>query len=172
MAHVVANCNRALIYIYPGRLEDATRELDQASASEPDNPLVKTFRALTFYYQGEVVAAAGLMRQVLERNPNMHGVRPFFAMFLSTQGRHEEARAQLTDQVKKNAAVDPDIAYGLASVYALEGIRDAAFEWLGRSVALGNENRALFEHDPNWSSLRSEPHFRELMQRVKSARPA
>jgi hypothetical protein len=96
----------------------------------------------------------------------MHGVRPFLAMFLSAQGEHEAAHAELTDEVKRNAAVDPDIAYALASVYALEEMPDAAFEWLRRSIALGNENRPCFEHDPNWAALRDDPRFVELMSGI------
>jgi tetratricopeptide (TPR) repeat protein len=100
----------------------------------------------------------------------MHGVRPFLAMFLSAQGKHEEARGELTEQVKRNADVDPDIAYALASVYALEEERDAAFKWLNRSIALGNENRPCFEHDPNWAALRDDPRFQELMNRLPRRR--
>ncbi|HEX8843579.1 MAG TPA: protein kinase [Pyrinomonadaceae bacterium] len=165
-AHVVASCNRALIYIFQGRFEDARRELDQASKSEPDNPLVQTFTALALYYLGDVAAASSLMQQVTDEHPNLHGVRPFRAIFLSAQGRHQEAHAQLTEQVRKNAEVDPDIAYGLASVYALEGEREEAFNWLERSIALGNENRPCFEHDPNWKTLRDDPRFKELMLKV------
>jgi tetratricopeptide (TPR) repeat protein len=100
----------------------------------------------------------------------MHGVRPFLAMFLSTLGEHEAARAELNDEVKKNARVDPDIAYGLASVYALEGMREEAFEWLERSIALGNENRPCFEHDPNWAALRDDARFKELMLKIAAPR--
>jgi serine/threonine-protein kinase len=163
-AQTVARCNRALLYIYLGRLPDAMRELDEAS--ERSNPLVQTFRALALYYQGETNAAASLMKEVLATHPNMHGVRPFLAMFLSAQGEHEAARSELTERVKQNAAVDPDIAYALASVYALEDERDAAFEWLARSIALGNENRPCFEHDPNWATLRDDPRFQELMSKL------
>jgi serine/threonine-protein kinase len=169
-AHVVAHCNRAIVYIHLGQLEDATRELDRAQESEPDNPLAQTFRALTLYYQNEVAAATALMRRVLEEHPGMHGVRPVLAMCLSAGGQHEEARAQLTERVKQNAAVDPDIAYELASVYALEGMRDEAFQWLEKAIALGNENRVSFEHDPNMSSLHTEPRFRELMQKIEANR--
>ena len=95
----------------------------------------------------------------------MHGVRPFLAMFLSAQGKHDEARAQLTDGVIRNAEVDPDIAYSVASVYALEDSRDEAFAWLERAIALGNENRPCFENDPNWAALRDDPRFEELMTR-------
>jgi tetratricopeptide (TPR) repeat protein len=163
-AHVVASFNRALVYIYMGRLEDALQTLD--NAHEPDNPLVKTFRALGLYYSGQTDLAVELMQQVVTRHPNMHGIRPFLAIFLSAQGQHEAAIAQLTDAVKRNAEVDPDIAYSVASVYALEEVRSKAFDWLGRSIALGNENRPCFENDPNWAALRDDPRFAELMSKV------
>lgn len=167
-AHVVASYNRALIYMYMGQFENATRELDKAG--EPDNPLVSTFRALSLYYTGQTDAAAELMQRVVDGHPGMHGIRPFLGMFLSAQGRHEEARAQLSEDVKRNAEVDPDIAYSVASVYALENAREEAFEWLARSIALGNENRPCFENDPNWAGLRDDPRFVELMTKVRSDR--
>jgi serine/threonine protein kinase/tetratricopeptide (TPR) repeat protein len=166
-AHVVASYSRALIYMYLGQFDKVTRELD--NAGEPDNPLVRTFRALSLYYTGQTDAAAALMAEVVERHPHMHGIRPFLAIFLSAQGKHEEARAQLTEAVKKNAEVDPDIAYSVASVYALQDARDEAFEWLARSIALGNENRPCFESDPNWAALRDDARFAELMSKVKGA---
>ena len=69
------------------------------------------------------------------------------------------ARAELTEEMKRTASVDPDIAYAVASVYALEYDLDQAFEWLQRSVALGNENRFLFEHDRNLAALREDARF-------------
>jgi len=164
-AHVVASYNRALVHMYMGHFDEAFRQLD--NAGETENPLVKTFRALALYYTGQTDDAAELMEQVLQRNPNMHGVRPFMSMFLSAQGKHDAALAQLNENVKRNGEVDADIAYSIGSVYALEGIRTEAFAWLERSIALGNENRPLFDNDPNWNSLRAEPEFAELMTRVR-----
>jgi serine/threonine protein kinase/Tfp pilus assembly protein PilF len=163
-AHVVASFNRALVYMYMGKFEEMSRELDHAG--DPDNPLVQTFRALALYYTGQTDAAAESMQKVVDTHQNMHGIRPFLAMFLSAQGKHEEARAQLTNNVIRNAEVDPDIAYSVASVYALEGMREKAFEWLSRAIALGNANQPCFENDPNWSSLRNDPQFVELMAKV------
>jgi eukaryotic-like serine/threonine-protein kinase len=165
-AHVVVSYNRALILIFKGQPQEAMQELDQATAIEPNNPLLKTFRALTLYYLGETDNATEVLREVVERNPNMHGVRPFLAMCLSAQGHHDAARAEITDAVKRNAVVDADIAYSLGSVFALENEPDQAFEWLDRSVALGNENRPCFEHDPNLASLRGDPRFKELITRI------
>jgi len=166
-AHVVASYNRALVYMYMGNFEETSRQLDQAG--DPDNPLVRTLRALTRYYTGHTDEAAEQMRQVIADHPNMHGVRPFMAMFLSGQGKHEEALAQLNSSVTRNAEVDADIAYSVASVYALEGMRTEAFDWLRRSIALGNENQLCFESDPNWSSLRNDEEFQALMTQVRTA---
>jgi eukaryotic-like serine/threonine-protein kinase len=163
---VVVSYNRALIFLYKGKIEDAMRELDRAASVEPNNPLLRMFRAITMYYGGKVDAACDLLREVLAQNPNLHGVRPFLAMCLSVLGDHEGAHAELNEDVKRNAAVDPDIAYAVSSVYALEGERDQAFEWLQRSVALGNENKPLFEHDPNLASIRDDERFGKVIRKV------
>jgi serine/threonine-protein kinase len=165
-AFVVVSYNRALIFLYKGKLADAQRELDRAASVEPNNPLLRMFRAITMYYSGQIEAARDLLREVLSENPNLHGVRPFLAMCLSARGEHAAACAELNEDVKRNAAVDADIAYAVASVYALEGERDEAFEWLQRSVALGNENKPLFEHDPNLAALREDVRFGELVRRI------
>jgi serine/threonine-protein kinase len=169
-AHVVASYNRALVYMYMGNFEETNRQLEQAG--DPDNPLVRTLRALTLYYTGQTDAAAELMQAVIADHPNMHGVRPFMAMFLSGQGKHEEALAQLNGSVIRNAEVDADIAYSVASVYALEGMRTEALDWLRRSIALGNENQLCFESDPNWTSLRNDEGFQNLMSQVRAAHAA
>ena len=118
------------------------------------------------FYRGETDAAADLLREVLAQNPNLHGVRPYLALCLSKQGRHEAALAELNEDVKRTASVDPDIAYAVASVYALEDEHDGAFKWLNRSVALGNENRPWFERDPNLAELREDERFGELIHKI------
>lgn len=163
--HVVASYSRALVHMYMGHFDETFRELD--NAGEPDNALVRTFRALALYYTGQTDAAAELMKDTVQKHPNMHGIRPFMAMFLSAQGKHDEALAQLTPEVKRNGEVDADISYSIGSVYALEGLKGDAFEWLERSIALGNANHPCFENDPNWATLRDDPRFIELTSKPK-----
>lgn len=164
-AHVVASYSRALVHMYLGQFDEVFRQLD--NAGEPDNALVRTFRALALYYTGQTDAAAEMMEEVVEKHPNMHGIRPFMAMFLSAQGKHGEALAQITPEVKRNGEVDADISYSIGSVYALEGLSAEAFKWLERSIALGNANHPCFENDPNWASLRNDPRFIELTSKHK-----
>jgi hypothetical protein len=72
--------------------------------------------------------------------------------------------------VIRNGEVDADIAYSIASVYALEDEPGEAFKWLERAIALGNENVPCFQNDPNWASLRSDPRFNELMNSIQHGR--
>jgi serine/threonine-protein kinase len=171
-ARVVASYNRARIFAYQGRYDEAINELDQGSAIEPDHPLIKTFRARIMYYQGEAAAAANVLREVLEHNPGLDGVRPIYAMCLSKLGDHEGARAQLSERVLEVADADHDIAYWTASVYALEDERDEAFKWLERAIDLGNENRAWFEADSNWDGLRDDERFQKLMRKAGASKQA
>ncbi len=168
---VVVSYNRARIFMYQRRFDDALMELDQGAAMEPDHPLIKTFRGRVLYYRGEVEEATRLLEEVVEKNPRLDGVRPIYATCLSAQGRHAEALAQLTEQVKDVAAADHDISYWLASVYALENDREQAFEWLERAIALGNENKMWFESDPNWEQLRGDARFQQLMEKLERSRP-
>jgi TolB-like protein/Flp pilus assembly protein TadD len=169
-ARSVVSWNRARISMYQGRYDDALLELDQGRQTEPDHPLIQTYRAQVLYYRGEIDRATRILQHVLEHNPNMDGIRPILAVCLSALGLHEAARAQLTKRVKETASVDWDIPYWLASAYAMEGERDDAFEWLEKAIDLGNENIPWFKSNPVWISFHDEPRFKELMQRIEARR--
>ncbi len=165
---VVVSYNRARLLSYMRRFDEAFAELDAGAAVEPDHPLIKTFRARALYYHGEPVKAAEILEQVLEQHPQLDGIRPIYATFLSALGFNEEARAQLTDEVIKTADTDHDIAYWLASAYAMEGERNEALKWLRRAIELGNENRPWFERDKNWDSLRDDPEYQAIIDAIRT----
>src|SRR5437870_6572473 len=160
---VVVAYNRARLLTYQGRYDEALAELDHGAAIEADHPLIKTFRARALYYRGDVVKAAEILEQVLEQQPQLDGIRPIYATFLSALGFNEEAQAQITDEVRKTADTDHDVAYWLASAYAMEGEREEALKWLRRAIELGNENKHWFERDTNWDSLRDDPEYQEIV---------
>ena len=73
----------------------------------------------------------------------------------------------MTAKVKEIATADHDIAYWLASVYALQGEKDEALRWLKIAIRLGNENYRWFKTDPNWTSLHDDPQFKELTEPIE-----
>ena len=169
---VLASYNRARIYMYQGQYEDALRELDAGSEIEPEHPVVKVFRARVRYYQDEVDEATQILDQVLEKHPQMDGIRPILAICLSAQGQHTKANEQLTQKVRQVAEGDYDIAYWLASAYLLQGRQVEALRWLETAIRLGNENYRWFESDSNWTDMHEDPRFLELMSGIKNQKPA
>jgi serine/threonine-protein kinase len=161
---VVASYNRARIFTIQGNYEKALEELDLGAALEPNHLMIQTFRCWVLYHRGEVEAARRILEQMLERHPKMDGIRPILAVCLSAQGKQHEAEEQLTPRVLAAAAADHDIAYWLASAYALQGKKEEALEWLENAIKLGNENYLWFRRDPNLISLHDDERFRELTE--------
>ncbi|HYE13432.1 MAG TPA: protein kinase, partial [Pyrinomonadaceae bacterium] len=90
-ARVVASYNRARVFMYQHRLDDALLELEQGARIEPDHPLVRTFRAVVLGRRGDVAEAVKILSDVLEEHPQMHGIRPLLAQQLIKQGDTEAA---------------------------------------------------------------------------------
>jgi len=69
--------------------------------------------------------------------------------------------------VREVATADHDIAFWLASLYAMEGMAADAVEWLRLAVRLGNENYPLFADSQKLDSLRRDPRFVELAENIR-----
>jgi serine/threonine-protein kinase len=168
-ARVVASYNRARVFMYQHRFDDALLELEQGARVEPNHPLLKTFQAVVLGRRGNVEEAVRVIRGVLQDHPQMDGIRPLLAQQLIKLGDRQAAREQLNERVRDAAEADHDIAYWLATAHAMLGDHDDALRWLERAIELGNENRTWFESDPNWEPLHGDARFRELMSRLEAS---
>ena len=164
---VLVSFNKARIYTHMGRYDEAIAELERGQALEPEHPLVKTFLAVSLFNQGRVDEAQALIEEVLRQNPHFEAAQPLLAWCLSARGDHEGARVLITERVKEVAAADHDVAFWLASFYAMEGMADDAVDWVRRAVSLGNENFPLFEKSPKLDPVRADPRFAALMSDLK-----
>ena len=165
-ARAVSAYNRARIFIYKQEYDQAMKEIERGEKAEPDHPMLKIFRSGVYYYRGDKQMAIDLIEKVLVEQPEMDGIRPLYAIYLAGSGRADEARAQLTEDALAISRADHDMAYWVASTYALLGDKDLAFKWLNRAVKLGNENRPHYEHDHSLDTLRDDPRFAELMAKI------
>lgn len=165
-ARVVASYNSARIYLYQGMYDQAIKELDKGAKLEPNHPLIKIFRSSVLLYAGQEEEAVQMMREVLENNPQMDGIRPLYAMFLAHTGKIDDARAQLTDEAKNIAKADHDMAYWMTSANVQIGEIDEALYWMERAIKLGNENKAWYENDKMLEPLRKDPRFTEVLAKI------
>jgi tetratricopeptide (TPR) repeat protein len=164
-AQVTVHYCRARIYSYRGEYDRAFKEIDLADKIEPNHPIIRFFRAIGAFRSGDPAFAIKQMHDVLSTYP-CKGFRPYLAICLNALGRHEEALSELSDEVTSIAAVDPDVAYWVASTYAGAGKMDLAFQWLHRSVGLGNRDRHLLQTDVLVSPMRRDARFYDLLKRV------
>ena len=80
-------------------------------------------------------------------------------------GKHQEARKALHDltAMSKRKYVSPVF---IARLYANLGQRDQAFEWLDEAFRERSGRLAWLKVDPLFDSLRSDPRFPVLLQRL------
>jgi serine/threonine-protein kinase len=164
---VIAGYNRGRIYAYRHEYDRAIAELEKGRAVEPDHPLIKTFLALIYFNQGRVEECRKLAEETLDQHPHFDPLQILLGWCHSARGEHERARSLITDHVKQIAAADHDVALWLASLYAMENMRDEAVEWIKRAIQLGNENYPLFADNPRLDNLRCDLRFIDLLNELK-----
>jgi serine/threonine-protein kinase len=166
-ARVVSSYNRARIFLYKNLYDDAIAELDRGARIEPNHPMIRIFRSTVLFYAGHEEEGIEMIKNVLENNPQMDGIRPLLAIFLAHTGKTVEARAQMNDEAKGLAKADHDMAYWMCSASAQLGEIDQSFYWLERAIKLGNENKPWFETDRMLAPLRADARFQELMNKIE-----
>lgn len=82
------------------------------------------------------------------------------------QGRRAAADAELQELEKKYGGRDP---YGPAVTHAIRGERDAAFEWLERSLHQHQPDITFVAVDPLLQNLHSDPRFHDILVRMRLA---
>ena len=165
---VYATSNRARIYIYQLDWDKASAELATGLAFEPHHPLLRAYVAVVDYYRGQIEKATMVLEELLTKYPELHSQKLFLAYCYFARGENERALALADDRVIEIARADQDVAYRLATVYAMANRVDQAIEWLERSISMGNENYPWVLGNPNWEPMRDDPRFKNILEDLKS----
>ena len=81
-------------------------------------------------------------------------------------GRVAEAR-QLLQELQRSSRLRYVSPYHIALIHAGLGERDAVFEWLDKAYDDREGRMTLLRSTPEFASLRSDPRFTKLLQRMK-----
>jgi len=161
--------HRARVYQYRNQLEIAEDELAKGLALEPRHPLLRTSSAYQQMRMGNLHSAIAILEEVIHDDDSMRIAVPTLALCYVQVGNRAQAASLLKDDTLAAAEADSEMAYRLASYFAVEGDASEALHWLRRAIYLGNENYPWFSKNPAWNNLKTNSDFDRILEDLKKA---
>jgi eukaryotic-like serine/threonine-protein kinase len=159
--------HRARVYHYQNQIELAGDELEKGLALEPRHPLLRTSAGYQQMRVGNLEEAIGILETVIHDDESMRIAVPTLAMCYVQVGERERAAGLLKDDTLAAAEADNEMAYRLATYFAVEGDSTEALHWLRRAIYLGNENYPWFQKNPAWNNLKTNSDFDRILEDLK-----
>ena len=125
----------------------------------------RCYYAQALEYSGSLEDALREYRTACTMLPGLTWLRTLECACLSKSGRKTEAAnvALEIENVRKTDYID---AYYMGLLYEALGMRDRAFDEFARAVEESSITLCLLDMDPKLDTLRSDPRFKALRQRV------
>jgi serine/threonine-protein kinase len=161
--------HRARVYQYQNQLELAEEELQKGLTLEPKHPLLRTSVAYQRMRQGDMQQAIAILEAVIHDDESMRIAFPTLALCYVQAGQRERATALIEEDSLSAAEADSEMAYRLATYFAVEGDESEALHWLRRAIYLGNENYPWFSKNPSWNRLHGHVDFERILEDLKKS---
>jgi serine/threonine-protein kinase len=161
--------HRARVYQYQNQLELAEEELQKGLTLEPKHPLLRTSLAYQRMRQGDLHQAIDALETVIRDDSSMRIAVPTLAMCYVQMGDRERAATLIGEESMVAAEADSEMAYRLATYFAVDGDESEALHWLRRAIYLGNENYPWFSKNPAWSRLKGHTDFERILEDLKKS---
>jgi serine/threonine protein kinase/tetratricopeptide (TPR) repeat protein len=159
--------HRARVYQYQNQLELAEEELQKGLTLEPRHPLLRTSVAYQRMRQGDMQQAISILEAVIHDDESMRIAFPTLALCYVQVGERKRAASLIEEDSLSAAEADSEMAYRLATYFAVEGDESEALHWLRRAIYLGNENYPWFSKNPAWSRLHGHTDFERILEDLK-----
>ena len=179
-----------------GRLDEALAEILKARELDPLSSIIARQEALPYYFKRDYVRAIELLRQANELGPALNTTYEIgiyiqnrsldealaeleqakrerkddpilisgAGMVYAAQGKRAEA-LQAINELERMSGPNLDQAHWIAKIYSTLNEKEMAFSWLERGLAAGAIG-SFYGVDPVWDTIRSDPRFSDLLQRM------
>ena len=161
--------NRARGFQYQNQLELAGDELEKGLTLEPRQPLLRISLGYQQMRQGDLAKAIETLETVTREDASLRIVYPTIALCYVQLGDRAKAATFIVDETLSAAEADSEMAYRLATYFALEGDESEALHWLRRAIYLGNENYPWFSINPAWRKLGGHADFERILEDLKKS---
>jgi serine/threonine-protein kinase len=161
--------HRARVYQYQNQLELADEEIEKGLTLEPRQPLLRISRGYQQMRTGDLPAAIETLENVIRDEKSLRIVFPTIALCYVQLGNREKAATFIIDETLAAAEADSEMAYRLATYFAVDGDESEALHWLRRAIYLGNENYPWFLKNPAWRRLSGHNDFERILEDLKKS---
>jgi serine/threonine-protein kinase len=161
--------NRARVYQYQNQLELAADEIEKGLTLEPKQPLLRISLGYQQMRTGDLTRAIDTLEAVTRDETSLRIVYPTIALCYVQLGDREKAATFIVDETLSAAEADSEMAYRLATYFAVEGDESEALHWLRRAIYLGNENFPWFSINPAWKRLSGHTDFERILEDLKKS---
>ena len=159
--------HRARVYQYQNQLELADEELQKGMTLEPRQPLLRPRSLISECARETCGRRSDILEGVIRDDASMRIAYPTLALCYVQIGDRERAASLIEEGSLAAAQVDSEMAYRLATYFAVEGDESEALHWLRRAIYLGNENYPWFMKNPAWNRLRAHTDFERILEDLK-----
>jgi len=161
--------HRARVYQYQNQLELASDEIEKGLTLEPRQPLLRISKGYQQMREGQLSQAIETLEQVIHDDASLRIVFPTIAMCYVQLGDRKRAAEFVLEETLAAAEADSEMAYRLATYFAVEGDASEALHWLRRAIYLGNENYPWFSKNPAWRGMTDNPDFHRILEDLKKS---
>lgn len=162
---LIINCSLGAHFYFMRRPDLAIEQLSKTLELDANFPTAHLMLGLAYGQKGQYDKAIAEVRKVIRLLGNNSELLSRLGYFYASAKRKTVARSILHKlmELRKRKYV---AAYEIAVVQAALGEKEKAFEWLERAFAEHDETLCQLGLDPILDSLRSEPQFTDLLNRV------
>jgi eukaryotic-like serine/threonine-protein kinase len=161
--------HRARVYQYQNQMELAADEIAKGLTLEPRQPLLRISLGYQQMRTGDLPGAIETLENVIRDEKSLRIVFPTIALCYVQLGDREKAATFIIDETLSAAEADSEMAYRLATYFALDGDEAEALHWLRRAIYLGNENYPWFSKNPAWRNLSGHADFERILEDLKKS---
>ncbi|MBB5315648.1 serine/threonine-protein kinase [Tunturibacter empetritectus] len=161
--------HRARVYQYQNQMELAADEIEKGLTLEPRQPLLRISLGYQQMRTGDLPKAIETLEKVIRDDTSLRIVFPTIALCYVQLGERQKAATFIVDETLSAAEADSEMAYRLATYFALEGDESEALHWLRRAIYLGNENYPWFSINPAWRKLKGHVDFERILEDLKKS---